>query len=171
MAVQICISSLSLGLPRWLSGKEPACQCRRHKKCGFDSWVGKILWRRARQLTPVFLPGESHGQSSLEGYNPQGLKESDVTGTTQHSHIHTVLYRQLTTSLLMIPPDILVCSSPSALIKEIQNPNLSFTCSRDLESTEKNSCELSIQRLKTINFVFSAFYYTRHVLDTQQMFD
>ena len=31
----------------------------------FDPWVGKILWRRARQPTPVFLPGESHGQRSL----------------------------------------------------------------------------------------------------------
>jgi len=28
----------------------------------FDPWVGKIPWRRAQQLTPVFLPGESHGQ-------------------------------------------------------------------------------------------------------------
>jgi len=34
-----------------------------------DPWVGKILWR-ARQPTPVFLPGESHGQSSLAGYSP-----------------------------------------------------------------------------------------------------
>jgi len=29
------------------SGKEPACQCRRHKRCGFGPWVGKIPWRRA----------------------------------------------------------------------------------------------------------------------------
>ena len=29
---------------------------------GFDSWVGKISWRRKWQPTPVFLPGESHGQ-------------------------------------------------------------------------------------------------------------
>ena len=27
-------------------GKEPACQCRRHKRWGFDPWVGKISWRR-----------------------------------------------------------------------------------------------------------------------------
>ena len=31
---------------------------------------------RAWQCTPVFLPGESHGQRSLEGYSPQGQKES-----------------------------------------------------------------------------------------------
>ena len=52
------------------SGKEPACQCRRHKRHGFDPWVGKIPCRRAWQPTPVFLPGESHGQRSLEGYSP-----------------------------------------------------------------------------------------------------
>ena len=37
---------------------------------GFDPWVGKIPWRRAWQPTPVFLPGESHGQRSLAGYSP-----------------------------------------------------------------------------------------------------
>ena len=49
------------------SGKEPTCQCRR---CGFDPCIGKVPWRRAWQPTPVFLPGESHGQRSLEGYSP-----------------------------------------------------------------------------------------------------
>ena len=33
----------------------------------------------AAQLTPVFLPGEFHGQRSLVGYSPWGCKESDVT--------------------------------------------------------------------------------------------
>ena len=51
------------------SGKEPACQCRRCKRHGFDPWVGKIPWRRARP-TLLFLPGESHGQRSLVGYGP-----------------------------------------------------------------------------------------------------
>ena len=50
------------GLPRWLSGKEPTCQCRRP---GFDPWVRRIPWRKKRLPTPVFLPGESHGQRSL----------------------------------------------------------------------------------------------------------
>ena len=43
------------------NGKESACQCRRHKRYGFDLWVGKIPWRRKWQPTPVFSPGESHG--------------------------------------------------------------------------------------------------------------
>ena len=45
--------------------------CRR---CGFDSWVRKISWRRKWQPTPVFLSGKSHGQRSLAGYSPQGCK-------------------------------------------------------------------------------------------------
>ena len=45
------------GFPRWLSGKESACQCRRR---GFDSWVRKMPWRRKQQPTPIFLPEKSH---------------------------------------------------------------------------------------------------------------
>ena len=63
-------SKEALGFPGGTSGKEPTCQCRRHKRCGFDPWVGKIPWRRERQPTPVFLPGESHGKRSLVGYSP-----------------------------------------------------------------------------------------------------
>ena len=61
------------------SGKEPACQCRRFKRHGFDPWVGKISWRRAWQPTPAFLPGKFHGQGSLAGYSPWGCKEPDTT--------------------------------------------------------------------------------------------
>ena len=53
----------------WLSGKESACQCRRHR---FDPWVDKIPWRRKWQATLVFLPGKSHGQRSLVGYTLWG---------------------------------------------------------------------------------------------------
>ena len=42
-----------LGFPGGASGQEPACQFRRHKRCGFNSWVGKIRWRRTWQPTPV----------------------------------------------------------------------------------------------------------------------
>ena len=37
-------------------------QCKRPE---FNPWVGKIPWRREWRPTPVFSPGESHGQSSL----------------------------------------------------------------------------------------------------------
>ena len=55
------------------------------KRCGFYPWVGKIPWRRAWKPTPVFLPGESHGQRSLEGCNLQGCRESDMTDVTQQA--------------------------------------------------------------------------------------
>ena len=58
------------GFPGGASGKEPICQFRRHKRCGFDPWVEKIPWRRTWQPTPVFLLGDSHGQRSLAGYSP-----------------------------------------------------------------------------------------------------
>ena len=63
--------------PGGASGKEPTCQCRRCKRCGFNPWVGKIPWRKKWQPTLVFLPGKSHRQRSLEGYSPKSCKESD----------------------------------------------------------------------------------------------
>ena len=82
-------------LPRWLSCKESACQCRRHRRCDFDPWVGKIPWKRKWQPTPVFLPGKFHGQKSLTGYSSWGHKESDTTDhvhTHTHTHIQTMDY-------------------------------------------------------------------------------
>ena len=61
-----------LGLPRWLSGREYACQCRRRRRLGFDPWVGKIPCSRKWQPAPVFLPEKFHGQRSLAGYSPWG---------------------------------------------------------------------------------------------------
>ena len=72
----------SRGFPDIPSGKEPACQCRRHKSCGFDPWVWKIPWRRVWQSTPVFLSGQSRGQRSLAGCSPEGHKELDATEVT-----------------------------------------------------------------------------------------
>ena len=56
--------------------KGSTCQCKKHR---VDPWVGKIPWRRKLQPTPVFLPGEFHGQRSLVGYSPWGHKELDMT--------------------------------------------------------------------------------------------
>ena len=70
------------GLPWWLSGKEPACNCRRLR---FDPWVGKIPWRR--ESSPVFLLGKSHRQRRLVGYIVQGIarvRQDLVTEQKQH---------------------------------------------------------------------------------------
>ena len=72
-------------LPRWLSRWNICLQCKRHR---LDLCVGQMLWRRAWQPAPVFLPGESHGQRSLAGYSPWGRKESDTTEGTEHACWH-----------------------------------------------------------------------------------
>ena len=83
--IYVYLRSCYSWLPRWLSGEEPACQSRRHR---FDPWVGEIPWRRKWQPTPVFLPGESHGERSLVYYSPWGWKELDATeGLSVHTHI------------------------------------------------------------------------------------
>ena len=74
-----------LGFPGDAIGKEPACQCRRHKRCRFSPWVGKILWRGAWQPTPVFETGEPHRQRSVAGCTPQGRTELDRTDGA-HTH-------------------------------------------------------------------------------------
>ena len=45
----------------------------------FDSWIGKIPWRRKWQPIPVLLPGKFHGLRSLVGYSPWGFEEWDTT--------------------------------------------------------------------------------------------
>ena len=75
------------GLPWWLSGKDSACQCRRRTIRGFNPWVGKIPWSRKWQPTPVFLPGESHGQRNLAGHSPWDCKNSDMTETACISYM------------------------------------------------------------------------------------
>ena len=65
------------------------------KRLGFDPWIGKVLWRKAWQPTPVFLSGKSHGQRNLAGHSLWGRKESDTTEHvrththTLHTHTHT----------------------------------------------------------------------------------
>ena len=62
------------GLPRWLSGKESACNA--------EDMSSIPEWGRSpgeENGNPVFLPGGSHGQRSLVGYSPWGRKELDTT--------------------------------------------------------------------------------------------
>ena len=77
---------LILDFPGGASSKETACQCRRHKRYWFDPWVRKIPWKRARQPTPVFLPGESHGQRSLRFLGLQKVRH-DLATEQQHLHL------------------------------------------------------------------------------------
>ena len=63
-----------------------------------------LTWRRKWQPTPVFLPGESHGQRSLGGYSPRGRKESD---TTERLHTLTHSLSSLPSCFDCIPPSII----------------------------------------------------------------
>ena len=56
-------------MPGWL-GFPVAQVVKSLPRPGFDPWVGKTLWRRKWQSTPVFLSGKSHGQRSLMGSGP-----------------------------------------------------------------------------------------------------
>ena len=89
----VALRQCLLGFPGGARGKEPARQCKRCKRRQFDPWVGKIPWRRKWQPTPVFLPGESHGQRNLAGYKDR--KESDTTEATEHAQC------------LLVPPSFL----------------------------------------------------------------
>ena len=83
--IRFALLRITLGFPDGANGKELACQCRGFRRCRFDPWVGKILWRKKWQPTPAFLPGKFHGQRSLVGYSLWGRKELDMT---EHIHIH-----------------------------------------------------------------------------------
>ena len=62
------------GLPGWLGDKESTIVGNT-----FNPWFEKIPWSRKWQPTPLFLPGKSHGQGTLEGCSPWGPIESDRT--------------------------------------------------------------------------------------------
>ena len=64
-------------------------------RCYFNllPWVEKIPWRREWQPTPLFFPGESHGQRNLAGYSPWDRKESDMA---EHVHMYAFFYALVT---------------------------------------------------------------------------
>ena len=80
-----------MGFPGGSYGKESAYKAG---DPGFDPW------RREWLPTPIFLPGEFHGQRSLAGYTPWGHRESDMTkrltlSLYTHTHTHTHTHRKL----------------------------------------------------------------------------
>ena len=79
---------VSIGLPRWPSGKESTCQCRRHRRYRFNPWVRKIPWRREWQSTPVFLPGEFHGGAWWATVRKVTKSRTQMND----EHTHTLLY-------------------------------------------------------------------------------
>ena len=84
-----------VGFPNGSDGKEFACKARDPM---IHLWVRRIPWRRKWQLTPVFLPEESHGDRSLSmeykvGYSSWSRKQSDTTERQSTQHIfHLALF-------------------------------------------------------------------------------
>ena len=83
-----------LCFPDDLGGKDSACNGRGPS---FDPWVKKIPWRRKWQPTPVFWPGEFHGQRRLAGYNPWGSRVRHDWGTNTFtlSLFHNIVQQSL----------------------------------------------------------------------------
>ena len=71
--------------------KNPPANAGDARDAGFNPWVGRTPWRRKRQPTPVFLPGDSHGQRGLAGCSLGGHKQLGTTEATQHAHVQEEL--------------------------------------------------------------------------------
>ena len=63
---------ISQGFPSDARGKEPACQCRRHKRCGFNPWVGKIPLEEDMATYSSILVWRTPWTEELVGYSSQG---------------------------------------------------------------------------------------------------
>ena len=77
------------GFPGDASSKEPACQCRRHNKFGFDPWIGKTSWSRKWQPTPVFFPGKILWTEEPGGLQYLGSQRVGHYWARTHTHRHS----------------------------------------------------------------------------------
>ena len=103
----MCAISYMYWLPWWLSGKEPACQCRKHR---FNPWVRKVPCRWKWQPTPLFLPVKTHGQRSLWSYNPWDHKRIG----------HNLLTKQQQQKILLVT-QLMIDKYPSTMGKSYQS--------------------------------------------------
>ena len=76
------------GLPRWLNGKESACQSRRLGRCRFNPWIGKIPWRKKWQPIPVFLPDKNPMNRGDLPAIVHGVAKSETRLSDRHGQIH-----------------------------------------------------------------------------------
>ena len=135
------------GFPGGTSGKEPTCQCKRHKGHRFNPWDGKISWRRSWQPTPVFLPGESprtEEPGRLQATGSQGVRH-DWSNLAHSTHRNTKLYVLGELSELWV-------SFPLSVPTNCQHPVTAAPVCRELLLVSMNSkslpyepssCELS----------------------------
>ena len=82
--------------------KESVCQCTRHKRRGFDPWVGKMPWRRNWQPTPVFLPGKSMDRGAWQAVVHGVTKSRTQLSNWAHTHGRVVKFME-TESRMWLP--------------------------------------------------------------------
>ena len=85
----VTVFNIAEFFPAGTSGKEPACQCRRCKRCEFNPRVRKISWRMVWQPTPVFLPGKFHGwmQATVHGVTKS---RTQLKWLNMHEHLNKI---------------------------------------------------------------------------------
>ena len=89
--------------PRWSSGKESACWCERLGRRGFNSWVGRIPWRRKWQPTPGFLPVDR--MDRIPWTEESGQLWPMVSQRAGHAWAHTQTHRLWSQTELSLNPD------------------------------------------------------------------
>ena len=137
--------------------KASSCQCRRDRRYGFDPWVRKTPWRRPWQPTPVFLPGESHGQRGLAGYSPKGYKESDTTEAPERASTRRILGREETNSAKFSKEIIcIICHLSLPLPVRVPNKNIKTSTILSLYFSYTLTC------IHVIFKKFSAVCYNPH---------
>ena len=72
-------TNVILGFPCGASGKETAGQYRRHKRCGFDPWIGNIPLEEGMATHSSILAWRIPWTEEPDGLQPMGSKESDAT--------------------------------------------------------------------------------------------
>ena len=77
-----------IGLPRWCSGKEPVCQCKRP---GFNPWVREDILEKEMAAHSRILAGKSYGQRILAGCSPWGCKRVGYDWATKYHHHHHII--------------------------------------------------------------------------------
>ena len=136
-----------IGFPGGTSSKESTCQCRRHKRCRFDPWVGKIPWSRKWQPALVSLPGKFHGQAVVHGVAKNWTWLSVCARVHTHTHTHThILYD---TKWLSPVLGMALCISHEGIVSGLQPliplPTLEFSVLRHWIGTLQTRCLLCQQ--------------------------
>ena len=104
-----------IGFPGSSASKESAYDAGNAGDAGSIPGLGRFPWRREWQPTPLFLPGEHHGQRSLVGYSPWGHKELDITERLTHFKVPILIL-----VFLLFVPHLKLLLPPCESFKVIQ---------------------------------------------------